>query len=137
MKNLGTYFEIPVTDLNRAIKFYSNVFECEFVQQTIHNCEMAFFPFDQNSSGITGALVKGEIYKPSKSGCIIYFQTSDISRVLTKVISIGGAELFPKTLVPNMGYSAEFEDSEGNRICLLYTSPSPRDATLSRMPSSA
>ena len=25
----------------------------------------------------------------------------------------------------------------GNRICLLYTSPSPRDATLSRMPSSA
>ena len=24
-----------------------------------------------------------------------------------------------------------------NRACLLYTSPSPRDATLSRMPSSA
>ena len=24
-----------------------------------------------------------------------------------------------------------------NRVCLLYTSPSPRDATLSRMPSSA
>ena len=26
---------------------------------------------------------------------------------------------------------------EDNIICLLYTSPSPRDATLSRMPSSA
>ena len=26
---------------------------------------------------------------------------------------------------------------EGGMICLLYTSPSPRDATLSRMPSSA
>ena len=25
----------------------------------------------------------------------------------------------------------------GNYLCLLYTSPSPRDATLSRMPSSA
>ena len=25
----------------------------------------------------------------------------------------------------------------GDRVCLLYTSPSPRDATLSRMPSSA
>ena len=24
-----------------------------------------------------------------------------------------------------------------NQVCLLYTSPSPRDATLSRMPSSA
>ena len=32
-------------------------------------------------------------------------------------------------LVPTVGI--------GNKICLLYTSPSPRDATLSRMPSSA
>ena len=30
-----------------------------------------------------------------------------------------------------------FSSSNGNVDCLLYTSPSPRDATLSRMPSSA
>ena len=29
------------------------------------------------------------------------------------------------------------ENSEGGRTCLLYTSPSPRDGLLSRMPSSA
>ena len=29
------------------------------------------------------------------------------------------------------------ETSTENKVCLLYTSPSPRDATLSRMPSSA
>ena len=29
------------------------------------------------------------------------------------------------------------EEAEANMACLLYTSPSPRDATLSRMPSSA
>ena len=29
------------------------------------------------------------------------------------------------------------EDNSQLKICLLYTSPSPRDATLSRMPSSA
>ena len=29
------------------------------------------------------------------------------------------------------------EDGMASLICLLYTSPSPRDATLSRMPSSA
>ena len=28
-------------------------------------------------------------------------------------------------------------DPEQSQLCLLYTSPSPRDATLSRMPSSA
>ena len=32
---------------------------------------------------------------------------------------------------------ADFEKSHGRFVCLLYTSPSPRDATLSRMPSSA
>ena len=31
----------------------------------------------------------------------------------------------------------ELGSSPQNKICLLYTSPSPRDATLSRMPSSA
>ena len=31
----------------------------------------------------------------------------------------------------------DFRRVERNYICLLYTSPSPRDATLSRMPSSA
>ena len=30
-----------------------------------------------------------------------------------------------------------YTDKEEEIICLLYTSPSPRDATLSRMPSSA
>ena len=33
--------------------------------------------------------------------------------------------------------SREFKFDGYNKTCLLYTSPSPRDATLSRMPSSA
>ena len=31
----------------------------------------------------------------------------------------------------------DLSDEESHWVCLLYTSPSPRDATLSRMPSSA
>ena len=34
-------------------------------------------------------------------------------------------------------FSADQIDFDVVRVCLLYTSPSPRDATLSRMPSSA
>ena len=33
--------------------------------------------------------------------------------------------------------TAEVLSANGYEVCLLYTSPSPRDATLSRMPSSA
>lgn len=118
MSNIGTYFEIPVTDMDRAIDFYSFVFECEFSKDTIHDCEMAFFPFEEGE-GITGALAKGDIYKPSIEGSLIYLATQDIDAVMGKVIQKGGSELFPKTEVPNLGYSAEFKDSEGNRIALF------------------
>ena len=39
----------------------------------------------------------------------------------------------------NQNFDLVFDctDNHENKICLLYTSPSPRDATLSRMPSSA
>ena len=34
-------------------------------------------------------------------------------------------------------YFFDIDKKEAKKTCLLYTSPSPRDATLSRMPSSA
>ena len=45
-------------------------------------------------------------------------------------IVIGGGNIF-------RGLQAEASGIERVQGCLLYTSPSPRDATLSRMPSSA
>jgi predicted enzyme related to lactoylglutathione lyase len=119
VNNLGTYFEIPVIDLKRAIVFYSFLFDCEFSTGKIHGLEMAFFPFSKDKQGITGALVKGKPYTPSKDGSLIYFSTSDIEKTLNRVIEKSGTVLFPRTLVPNLGYSAEFEDSEGNRIALF------------------
>ena len=48
------------------------------------------------------------------------------------------SELIPKTLGANSWKSlTNFTVRSLDIICLLYTSPSPRDATLSRMPSSA
>ena len=48
---------------------------------------------------------------------------------------------FGLSAMPRVTQTAWFDMSIGGeavgRICLLYTSPSPRDATLSRMPSSA
>ena len=31
MVNLGTYFEIPVHDMERAIKFYTHMFNVKFI----------------------------------------------------------------------------------------------------------
>ena len=46
-------------------------------------------------------------------------------------------ELDDGTLETYVGFRVQHNNARGPMNCLLYTSPSPRDATLSRMPSSA
>ena len=41
------------------------------------------------------------------------------------------------TLISNVNNQFYYIGEDDDKVCLLYTSPSPRDATLSRMPSSA
>ena len=67
-----------------------------------------------------------------------YGLPEDIQRYIVKGQGLIGIEL-------EKGDNLFLKNLEGNQICeitifdacLLYTSPSPRDATLSRMPSSA
>jgi uncharacterized protein len=115
--NPVVYFEIPVTDMNRAIKFYKSVFHFDFDKENIDNNEMALFPFIDENSGISGALAKGQIYKPTKDGVVIYFKTENIDETLKLATSNGGQILYPKT-DNGIGLVAEFEDTEGNRIAL-------------------
>jgi hypothetical protein len=79
---------------------------------------MALFPFADENLGISGALAKGEIYKPTKDGVLIYFKTENIDETLKLATANSGQILYPKT-DNGIGYVAEFEDSEGNRIALF------------------
>ena len=117
--NIGTYFEIAVTEMDRAVSFYSFVFNCKFEKESIHQSEMALFSYNDSGLGITGALAKGESYTPSLAGSLIYLSTADIDSSMSKIKEKGGHELFPKTKVHNIGFTAEFKDSEGNRIGLF------------------
>lgn len=113
------YFEIPVTDLARAEKFYTAVFGFSFDKEVMDGYDMAFFPFNDAMSGITGALAKGDVYRPSKEGVILYFRTGDMQECLQKVLEQGGKIVYPATVNEKYGFIvAEFEDSEGNRIAL-------------------
>jgi predicted enzyme related to lactoylglutathione lyase len=118
-RNPGVYFEIPVSDLNRAIAFYSQLFNFTFEQEDFDDNHMAYFPFQETLSGITGALAKGEIYKPTREGVLLYFHVENISTTLERAMSLGGKELYPATFHADLGFAvAEIEDSEGNRIGL-------------------
>ncbi len=116
--NPVVYFEIPVTNIDRAMKFYTSVFNFTFERTVIDKNEMALFPFADENSGISGALAKGEIYKPTKDGVVIYFNTENIDKTLKLATENGGQILYPKTSNGDLGFVAEFEDSEGNRIAL-------------------
>jgi predicted enzyme related to lactoylglutathione lyase len=121
--NPATYFEIPVTDMKRAIAFYEQVFGFDFQLEEIHGNHMALMPFTLDGSGISGALAKGEIYKPSHHGTLIYLRAENIDKTLDRAQLAGAKVLFPKTKAGEFSYVAEIEDSEGNRIGLMEPLP--------------
>ena len=115
--NIGAYFEIPVVDMERAINFYESLLETELERGTIHEYEMAFFPYEHNGVGISGALAKGDVYKPSIDGIFLYLQIEDIDAIISKAVNLGSEVLLEKTEAETC-FVAEIKDSEGNRICL-------------------
>lgn len=118
MANPVFYFEIPVTDLDRAEGFYRRVFDFTFAREMVDGYEVAALPHDPDAPGASGALVKGDVYVPAKAGPILYVDVPSIDRALTRAAAAGGTVLYPKKHIGKAGYVAEIEDSEGNRIGL-------------------
>ena len=119
--NVVGWFEIPVTDMERAIKFYESVFGLKLERNLMGELDMAWFPF-ANVPGAPGTLVyHKEFYKPSADGTLVYFtcHSGDLKNELSKVENAGGKILVPKTLIKeDIGYMAVCIDTEGNRIAL-------------------
>jgi len=116
MANVINWFEIPVADIQRATKFYSDVMDYELTQQEMMGFKMAFFPME--GEGIGGSLIQGEGYIPSMTGAVVYLNGGeDLSVYLNRVEAAGGKIVFPKTKISDeIGYMAFFIDSEGNRV---------------------
>jgi uncharacterized protein len=115
--NPVVWFEIPVTDMERAKKFYKSVLGTKLTDGEMGAMKLAFFPMLE-ALGSAGALVKGKGYKPSHAGTLVYFSAPNIKGTLAKVASGGGKTLLPKTSIGEWGFVAHFEDTEGNRLGL-------------------
>jgi uncharacterized protein len=116
--NPVVYFEIPVLDLDRACDFYSKVFDTTLTQDLVDGYQMAFFESFDESFGASGALVVGDVYRPSHQGCFIYFGVESIDETVARAVEHGGSVLYPKKSNGDLGSVAEIQDSEGNRIAL-------------------
>ena len=120
--NVVGWFEVPVTDMDRAVSFYESVFGFQLQRVPFGDLEMAWFPSVENGLGAMGSLVRQpEYYKPSTDGTLVYFtaHSGDLNNELGRVEAAGGKVLSPKKLIAEeYGYMALVVDTEGNRIAL-------------------
>jgi len=114
------WFEIPVSDMDRAVQFYNTVFQIEIAKQNFGGIAMGWFPFSGSTNGAPGSLIQSEEnYKPSTDGTIVYFNCDDLANELGRIEKAGGTVLQTKTQISEEhGYMGLFLDTEGNRVAL-------------------
>lgn len=118
MKNYISIFEIPATDISRAVDFYQAILDIQIEKMDLPEMQMGIFPYEGQM--VTGVIIKAVGYTPSADGVTIYLNGGDnLQVILDKVENSGGKILIPKTLhADEAGYFATFLDSEGNKIGL-------------------
>ena len=118
MNSFISIFEIPATDISRAIAFYQAILGVQIEKLDMPEMQMGIFPYEDQM--VTGVIVKAEGYQPSAGGVTIYLNGGDdLQTILDKVEENGGKVIMPKTPhADDSGYFALFHDSEGNRMGL-------------------
>ena len=121
------YFEIPADDMERAKKFYLQVFGWD-----IKKYEMVGVPANYHSV-MTGkpVTIKGPEYEMSQlnSGGMIkrmfpgqpimnYVQVDSVDKTMDMIKKNGGKEMGERMNIPNVGRIGFFTDSEGNALAL-------------------
>lgn len=115
--SVAVWFELPALDLDRAQAFYEAVLGHPMKRETMSVGEMAVF--QPPGAEVKGAVVKGEMFRPSQDGVLIYLNGgADLAVPLGRVAAAGGVVVLPKTSIGPFGFIAVITDSEGNRVGL-------------------
>lgn len=61
--NFVSLFEIPATDIDRAISFYESILSIDIEPMEVEGMEMGVFPYVDQA--VLGVIMKGEGYEPS------------------------------------------------------------------------
>jgi len=121
MKNAVSWFEIPVTNYQRAKTFYQTILSISITDTPMpeENVEYGCFPYEPENMGVGGAIMKMKDMNPSKDGSTIYLNGGeDLNVALNKVVAAGGEVFIPKMAIGENGFIAQFIDTEGNRVAL-------------------
>lgn len=110
MPNRPVHFEIPAEDVDRAIKFYENVFGWTF-QKWGDQPYWLVMTGPNSEPGINGGMMKRRDPNQPQVNTI---QVADLDAMIAKVVSEGGENVVPKMPIPTVGWLAYCKDTDGN-----------------------
>ena len=114
--NTICWADIPVTNLERAIDFYTAVLGAPVTKQSDPGFEFGLLPhFDINASGCLAVCKDNQ---PSQTGPLVYLSVEGRLDDAVQAAEKGGKVLQPKHPIGPHGFRAVIVDSEGNRIAL-------------------
>jgi uncharacterized protein len=116
-RNRIVWCDIPVSDLDRAIRFYSALLGSLVQKHEEGGMTFAVLPHEEHEVG--GCLTLGHENKPSASGPLVYVSCQGrLDEAINAVAPNGGKVLKAKHPIGPYGFRAIVLDSEGNRIAL-------------------
>ncbi len=109
------HFEIPADDVERAKKFYGELFGWK-IEKFTGPTPMEYWSITTGAeTGGMGSLGGGMMMRQMPDQHItIYIDVPSVDEYADKVKSLGGQVVFPKAAVPGMGYFAVCVDQENN-----------------------
>lgn len=117
MANQIVWCDIPVLDLDRAVRFYSAVLGQSVKKQEFPGMTVGLLP--HNDGEVGGCLVPCVEDKPSANGAMIYLNANGrLDDAIAEVTQHGGEVIQAKHAIGPFGFRAVVLDSEGNRIAL-------------------
>jgi predicted enzyme related to lactoylglutathione lyase len=117
MSNQIVWVDIPVGDLDRAVKFYSALLGEDVIKQSFSGFTLGLLP--HADTHVSGCLVTSQDNRPSQQGPLIYLNVNGrMDAAVGAVAGHGGTVLQGKHQIGPYGFRAIILDSEGNKIAL-------------------
>ena len=117
MANQIVWVDIPVRDLDRAIRFYSAVVGSPVKKEEFPGMTIGILPHQEGEVG--GCLYKSESDEPSTKGPLLYLNANGrLDQAIAAVEANSGKVIQPKHQIGPYGFRAIIQDSEGNRVAL-------------------
>lgn len=117
MANQIVWCDIPVLDLDRAVKFYSVLLGQEVKKHDFPGMTIGVLP--HNDGEVGACLFMNADEQPNEKGVLIYLNANGrLDEAIAAVTPNGGKIVQPKHPIGLFGFRAVIIDSEGNRVAL-------------------